>query len=479
MAIRLLRRRRRALSETGAPALRPETARTPLIALAVASLAVLAAVVAAVGPASAESAEYVWPPATLPVERPDRGFYAPLPLLNRVPASLDVLVPCNLSPALRKARPVTVLTTARRVSTAGALRIVLLDKKLGISVGGSEVVQLPWPDSCPLRVGVAEGELRIPGKAVGLEAGTLDSMPIVTGLFTGLDLRAGEPPRVVVRTRDYATSWTARQFGAGALAVVLMGVALILAAFPRRPRRGPFAYFRCTLRSAWEARDPTDAAVVCVLLVWWIVAPTIFDDGAHWVELRAFDDLGASAFYYVTWGLNYPLGQWIQWIRHWEAGFTSDLVFMRIPTTVALFVGWLLCRWCVHRVVPAPVTGGVRWTLAGAFLVGATAWGMTLRLEPFVSVLVLASLAATISFMLAPRALPLAVATLAIVLATTTHTTGLVAVAPSTRRYARDRALDSARRAYAQVGVRGDSARRTRAGSGAPFDRCRSRDSAS
>lgn len=430
MATHLLKKRRRASSETRAPALRPETARTPLVAFAVATLAVLAAVIAAVGPASGESAEYIWPPATLPVERPDRGFYAPLPLLNRVPASLQVLVPCDLAPALLKARPVMVLSTARRAGTAGALRIALLDKKLRISVDGSELAQLPWPDSCPLRIGVADGELRIPGRTVGLETGTLENMPIVTGLFTGLDLRAGEPPRVVIRTREYATSWTARQLAAGALAVALIGVALILAAFPRRHRRGLFAYVRCTLRSAWGARDPTDAAVVCVLLVWWIIAPTIYDDGAHWVELRAFDDLGASAFYYVTWGLHYPLGEWIQWIRHWEAGFTSDLVFMRIPTTVALFVGWLLCRWCVHRVVPAPVNAGVRWTLASAFLVGATAWGMTLRLEPFVSVLVLASLAATISFVLAPRSLPLAVATLATVLATTAHPTGLVALAP-------------------------------------------------
>ena len=44
---------------------------------------------------------------------------------------------------------------------------------------------------------------------------------------------------------------------------------------------------------------------------------------------------------------------WIEWIRHWEAGATNELVFMRIPTTLALFLGWVLCRWCVNRVVPA------------------------------------------------------------------------------------------------------------------------------
>ena len=400
-----------------------------MIALAVATLAVLAAVVAAVGPTSGASASYAWPPATMPVDRPARGFYAPLPLLNRVPASLKVMIPCNLAPALRRSEPTTVLATARRTSAAGALRIVLRDKKLGIAIGDSELAGLTWPESCPLRFEVADGELRMPGRTVGLETGTLENMPIVTGLFTGLDLQAGAPPRVVIRTRDYATSWTARQSAAGALAVAFIGLALILAVFPR-PRRGLFAEVRFAFRTAWRARNATDATVVGALLVWWIIAPTIYDDGAIWVELQAFDDFGASAFYYLNWGLNYPLGQWIEWIRHWQAGATSALVFARVPTTVALLAGWVLCRWCVHRAVPAPVTASVRWALTGAFLVGATAWGMTLRLEPFISVLVLLSLAAAISFVRAPRSLPLAVATVAVVLAATAHPTGLVAVAP-------------------------------------------------
>ena len=55
---------------------------------------------------------------------------------------------------------------------------------------------------------------------------------------------------------------------------------------------------------------------------------------------------------------------------------------------------------------------------------------MTIRLEPFVSVLVLASLAAMISFALAPRLAPLAIAVPAAVLAMTAHPAGVVAAAP-------------------------------------------------
>ncbi len=253
-------------------------------------------------------------------------------------------------------------------------------------------------------------------------------MPILTGLFTGLDIRAGEPPQVVVRTRDYATSWTARQFVAGGLAVALVCAVLILLARPRRRRL--LASLRRGIRSAWAARDRTDAAVVGVLLVWWIVAPTLFDDGWLWVQLRAFDDLGKPDFYYDMWGVGLPLGYWIEWLRHWVIGSTSDLVFMRLPTVLALLGSWMLCRWCLHRVVSGPALASVRWTLAGAFLVGATAWGMTIRLEPFVSVLVLVSLAAMISFALAPRLAPLTIAVPATVLAATAHPVGLVAAAP-------------------------------------------------
>ena len=45
--------------------------------------ALVLAVVAAVGPARAEHAEYAWPPERLPNESPSDGWYAPLPLLTR------------------------------------------------------------------------------------------------------------------------------------------------------------------------------------------------------------------------------------------------------------------------------------------------------------------------------------------------------------------------------------------------------------
>ena len=400
-----------------------------LVAASIAAIALLAAVVAALGPAQGERSEYAWPPATLPLQPASEGWYAPLPLLNRVPSSIEVRLPCGLAPPLRKEGPATVLSTARHPQNAGALRVMLARDSLRISVGRSEIASVPWPTACPLRLEVRDGELRLPTRAVKLRTGTLEDMPVVTGLFSGLDLRAGERPEVVVRTRAYATSPTARQLVAAVLAVALVFAVLLLLGRPGR-RLQPVRSLRRRIRAAWRSQNETDAVVVTVLLVWWIVGPAFPDDGWLWVEHLTFSDLGTMAFYFDNWGLNLPIGFWIEWVRHWAIGATSELVFMRVPSLLAVLAWWPLCRWCLREVVPGRAAPVVRWTLAGAFLVGATAWGMTIRLEPFMSLLTVTSLAAMISFARAPRLAPLGITVSAAALAATAHPTGIIASAP-------------------------------------------------
>src|SRR5919197_1588146 len=209
---------------------RPLRHRPPsaIVASCAAATALFAAVVAAVGPAKGERSTYAWPPPELPASSPQRGWYAPLPLLNRVPASIDVRVPCDLAPALHGARSPTVIATARHPRSVGALRISRQAGALRISVGTADVATVPWPTACPLDVVVADGQVRIPNRTISLETDTLDHMPIVTGLFTDLDGRAGAPAKVVVRTRMYATSWTARQALAGLLSIALSCVVVFV-----------------------------------------------------------------------------------------------------------------------------------------------------------------------------------------------------------------------------------------------------------
>ena len=168
-----------------------------------------------------------------------------------------------------------------------------------------------------------------------------------------------------------------------------------------------------------------------VLLVWWIVAPTVFDDSWQWVVLRLFGDLGSLGSYFDNWGVDSPTGHWLEWLRHWTVRATNDdLVFMRLPSLLAILASWPLSRWCFRHVVPGGTIRWVRWTLAGAFLVNVTAWSMTLRTEPFVSLLTLVGFAAMVSFVRVPRLAPLAVAVPAVVFAATAHPAGLVAASP-------------------------------------------------
>src|SRR3989337_642314 len=104
-------------------AARVSVAPRSVVAVCAGGLAVLAAAVAAVGPAKGESAQYIWPPPVQAAEAPSKGWYAPLPLLNRVPPSLEVSLPCGLSRPLRSEGPVTVLATARRPRATEALQI--------------------------------------------------------------------------------------------------------------------------------------------------------------------------------------------------------------------------------------------------------------------------------------------------------------------------------------------------------------------
>lgn len=402
---------------------------TAWIALGASVLALLAGAVAAVGPARGEHAVYSWPPAELPAAQPSRGWYAPLPLLNRVPAAIEITVPCALAPPLASGPPATVLATARHPQRASALWITLGRGALRIGVATSELATVPWPASCPLRLAVRDGALVLPTRTEKLQLSTLDAMPIVTGLFTNLDLRAGNPPAVVLETRVYATSQTGRQLVGVFLALALGSGVLLLLGLRGRHRR-----FRSTLgsqvRAVWAARTLADAVVVAALLVWWIVAPTFTDDGAIWVEQRAFDDLGTSFFYFNVYGLNEPLGYWLSWLQHWVTGSTNHLVFARIPSLLALLAAWPAARWCLERVVPGRVSTGIRWSLAGTFVLGATAWGMTLRPEPLLALLMLVNLAAMISFVRSPRLAPLVIALPVAALAATARPDGLLVTAP-------------------------------------------------
>jgi hypothetical protein len=252
-------------------------------------------------------------------------------------------------------------------------------------------------------------------------------MPIVTGLFSQLDLREGAQPSITVTSRDYSTSAAASQIVAGIAAVILALLALWRMSSVRL--RTPDRVFARGL-DALRGRDRIDAAVVSVLVAWWIVAPTHVDDGWIWAQDRVFTDFGQVTFYFDFWGVIAPLGYWLTWLGQWVVGSSADLVFMRLPVLGVLLTSWFVSRKCLSLSVGAQAGPRALWVLGTTFLVGAVAWGMTLRPEPVVALLALVSLWTMLSFARVPRTASLAVATIAVALAVSAHPTGVVVLAP-------------------------------------------------
>ena len=114
------------------------------VAQVLAFVALLAALIGAMGPAERVRTSYSWPPETLPAEQPERLWYAPLLLVTHRPEGLSVRVPCALPPALPGAGArATVLATARDPNQeANVLRVTLRNIVLP---GAAVAVTAPVP----------------------------------------------------------------------------------------------------------------------------------------------------------------------------------------------------------------------------------------------------------------------------------------------------------------------------------------------
>jgi hypothetical protein len=256
-------------------------------------------------------------------------------------------------------------------------------------------------------------------------------MPTVDGLLSELDLRVGRSPSIVVTTYVHATQASVRQIVAWMLATICALVASLLVAVEHLPRR-PWATILQLGRGAARRATLVDGVVGLALLGWWLISPAFWDDG--WVQAteKSFSASGGFSTYYNAFGANLPLGYWLDWLQHWLTQSTSALVFLRIPALLCLAATWVLCRWVLARLL-RPVAGEdqiVLWVLATTFVVGAMAWGMTLRPEPTEALLATGVLACTVRFLERGTTAPILTATILIALALAAHYEGIVSLAP-------------------------------------------------
>ncbi len=409
------------------------------LAQALAVVALIAALVGAVGPADPVRTTYSWPPQELPSGRPSRLWYTPLLLIRRTPEAISARIPCTLPPALpAAARPLTILATARFPERNRGLAVTRSAGRLLVRVGDRALTSVGLPTS-PARDQECAYVLRLAGRRWSLVGGPgqvtlgggLGAMPVVNGLFSALDLRSGTPPSIAVTTAVHASHATVRQTLAWTLAALCAFAALLLVAIERRPRR-PWAVVAAAAGAGRAQLRAVDALVAAVLLGWWVIAPVHYDDG--WIVARAnnYSASGGFSAFYNALGANQPLGYWLEWALHWLTETTSALLLLRIPALLCLAATWVLCRWILARVLATNARDErvALWALASAFAVGAMAWGMTLRPEPFVALLVTGVLACTVRFLERETVAPLALAGVLVALAIPAHPAGIVSLAP-------------------------------------------------
>jgi cell wall arabinan synthesis protein len=387
-------------------------------ALALAAVAFLCAAVAALVPAKLQRATYTWPPRSLPASaHPDRGWYSPLLLARHEPESMSARLPCSPPPPLPHApRPAVALATARDPGSAGGLAVTENGREFVVAVGRTTLTRVPIQGGCPYRLSIAGERWSLSG--TGLSRNGTAPMPVVSGLFSNLDLRRSAAPSVSVTTTVYASQSTVVQTVLRIFAAVCAIAALALVAAPRRLGRPRL-----------PGVGLVDAVVVAVLLVWWPLGPSFFDDGWVTAGQTNFAVGGGPSSYYDSFAVTSSLQYWLVWIEHPLFAASHALVVLRIPALICLLATWIVCRWTLGRVAPAAGTAA-RWALATAFLTGALAWGMTLRPEPVVALLVTGATACTVRFLERGTPGPLAVAVVLVALAVSAHPAGLLTIAP-------------------------------------------------
>jgi hypothetical protein len=175
-----------------------------------------------------------------------------------------------------------------------------------------------------------------------------------------------------------------------------------------------------------------DVVAAAVTAVWWILAPLQDDDG--WVRARQTNSLVSGGFsnYYEHWGADLPLATGYEWLQHFVMTGTDSLGLHRLPSVAFVLATWFIARWCLVELIGRRPSRAdvVWWVAAAAFAVAATAFGMTLRPEPAIALLVVAILACCVRYLQSPSVEPLLIAVLLAGVALTIHPSGAVALAP-------------------------------------------------
>ncbi len=423
------------------------TRRNPWLSLralvAIAFLGATAAVGYALGPV--EQAEFTYgyrPLESGPVdgELPNPAV-ASLALARSVPDELRVTLPCEV------ADPASSFSSMRLEiwrSADGERRSAMLFPDLGdslrITVGqgvvsamvGSHEVLRAFADPVPGCIADIHYQDGIWLADIGGEQITAEfaGPRFAEAVFAG-PAASSALSGVTVSTRELGTTPSPVQLLLLGIAVLSLGVVLreILvrgsanAAVTSQPKvtRGD------RLRQIASAPD---ISVLAVLAAWTLFVPLNIDDG--WIAARvgSYTDHGDIAGIFTANSAPMPFGYWLEWLQHLWLTVGDSPVLLRLPALLLGIATWLGLR-SVGRSSGITKRGGAVWVMAGTFLVGFGAWGITLRAEPVIAALLVASLALAIRFDRGERGRVIVWWIIVLALAVSAHPAGIIVASPA------------------------------------------------
>ena len=403
--------------------------------LGVAAFALGLAVAYALAPVHQETYSYSFRPA----EGIGDPAVAVLPLARSTPDTLHLTLPCDRPGS--SFRTLTPDDWASPDPALGALQSPLRYRDIGpglVTAVGSDAVVLSLGDDellratigqepgCQAAVAYSDGEwlLTVPGDEFHASG---PGPRVAEARFDG-PAASSEVSAITVTTRELGSSPTAIQWlllvlALGAIAVV--GREIVSRTGGPRRTRSEGGWTKAVVGRI----GILDLGVFASLLLWVLVIPPFFDDGWVVARARGYSDYGGFSTIYAADAAVFPFGYWYQWVQHLWFGLSSAPFVMRLPVLLLGTGTWFGLR-SVARSLDMPRTGPSTWLMGGVFVVGFGAWG-SLRPEPFIAALVVASLALAIRFRHGQRGWVVVAWVGVVALAMTTHPAGVTAAAPA------------------------------------------------
>ncbi len=247
------------------------------------------------------------------------------------------------------------------------------------------------------------------------------TMPSVTALSTQLPLGSDDVVEALIVTRAHGlvTSWP-RTLARLITALALCG-AVLLRAWPRLSWRKP------SPTVAW-----TSFALTGLLAVLAFVEPPFEDDGWVLATVENFGLTGQFGNYYNSWNSTYVSGAGFFHVLRWFFDISPSPLMLRLPALGATLAAWWLVCGVLRRLSDGDHRRWSRscWLALPFFGLASVSWLVTLRPEPYLTLLSAAVLFACVRLVQRGDAIWLYLAFIASGAALAVHPAGITVCAP-------------------------------------------------